>query len=140
MLLIKKQLTWKLFIYWYLMSFFHKKMSQNVWATIMPFGPVTLMFYWPDSKKFIQSFSLPRIDCDHITYIAYKTEVIAWCHNIAEILLKLALNTNQSIKLYTFVHVFCMTVSDSLLFFVKSGMFQTQVTSPGLIYMSYKYL
>jgi hypothetical protein len=33
----KKQLIWKLFIYWYLMSFFHKKMSQNVWA----FGPVT---------------------------------------------------------------------------------------------------
>ena len=29
------------------MSFFHKKMSQNVWATIMPFGPVTLIFYWP---------------------------------------------------------------------------------------------
>ena len=25
------------------MSFFHKKMSQNVWATIMPFGPVTLL-------------------------------------------------------------------------------------------------
>jgi hypothetical protein len=23
------------------MSFFHKKMPQNVWATIMPFGPVT---------------------------------------------------------------------------------------------------
>ena len=23
------------------MSFFHKKMSQNLWATIMPFGPVT---------------------------------------------------------------------------------------------------
>ena len=32
MLLIKKkQLTWTLFIYWYLMSFFHKKMSQNVY-------------------------------------------------------------------------------------------------------------
>ena len=29
------------------MSFFHKKMSQNLWATIMPFGPVTLIFYWP---------------------------------------------------------------------------------------------
>ena len=29
------------------MSFFIKKMSQNVWATIMPFGPVTLIFYWP---------------------------------------------------------------------------------------------
>jgi hypothetical protein len=23
------------------MSFFHKKMSQNLWTTIMPFGPVT---------------------------------------------------------------------------------------------------
>ena len=23
------------------MSFFHKKMSENLWATIMPFGPVT---------------------------------------------------------------------------------------------------
>ena len=34
MLLIKKQLTWKLFIFWYLMSFFHKKMSQNLWAAI----------------------------------------------------------------------------------------------------------
>ena len=22
-------------------------MSQNVWATIMPFAPVTLIFYWP---------------------------------------------------------------------------------------------
>jgi hypothetical protein len=22
-------------------------MSQNVWATIMPFGLVTLIFYWP---------------------------------------------------------------------------------------------
>ena len=28
------------------MSFFHKKnMSQNVWATIMPFAPVTLIFH-----------------------------------------------------------------------------------------------
>ena len=34
------------------MSFFIKKMSQNVWATIMPFGPVTLIFYWP-KKEFL---------------------------------------------------------------------------------------
>ena len=27
-------------------------MSQNDWATIMPFGPVTLIFYWP-KKNFI---------------------------------------------------------------------------------------
>ena len=29
------------------MSFFHKEISQNFWATIMPFGPETLIFYWP---------------------------------------------------------------------------------------------
>ena len=29
------------------MSFFQKKMSQNDWVTIMIFGPVTLIFYWP---------------------------------------------------------------------------------------------
>ena len=31
--------------------FFIKKMSQNLWATIMPFGPVTLIFYWPKKKN-----------------------------------------------------------------------------------------
>ena len=25
-------------------------MSQNVWATIVPFGPVTIIFYWPKKK------------------------------------------------------------------------------------------
>ena len=29
------------------MSFFHKKMSQNLWATIMPFGPVTNILLAP---------------------------------------------------------------------------------------------
>ena len=33
------------------MSFLKKKMSQNDWSTILPFGPVTLFFYWP--KKII---------------------------------------------------------------------------------------
>ncbi len=56
----KKQLTWKLFIFWYLMSFFHKKMSQNLWATIMPFGPVTLIFYWPKKKFSGQPLSGPH--------------------------------------------------------------------------------
>ena len=45
MLLIKKQLTWKLFICWYLMSFFHKKKCHKIYGP--PFGPVTLIFYWP---------------------------------------------------------------------------------------------
>jgi hypothetical protein len=46
----------KLFIYWYLMSFFHKKMSQNFWATIMPFEPVTFtgpnFFFGPTWPSF----------------------------------------------------------------------------------------
>jgi hypothetical protein len=25
-------------------------MSQNLWATIMPFGPMTLTFYWTKKK------------------------------------------------------------------------------------------
>ena len=33
-------------------------MSQNVWATIMPFGPVTLIFYWP--QKFFSGH--PKAD------------------------------------------------------------------------------
>jgi hypothetical protein len=31
---------------------FHKKMSQNLWATIMLFGPVNLIFYWPKFFSF----------------------------------------------------------------------------------------
>ena len=42
------------------MSFFPKKMSQNDWATILPFGPVTLIFYWP-KKKFRASQRLALI-------------------------------------------------------------------------------
>ena len=43
------------------MSFFHKKISQNLWATIMPFGPVTLIFYWPSFqalKMYLKLLSL----------------------------------------------------------------------------------
>jgi hypothetical protein len=42
------------------MSFFQKKMSQNDWATILPFGPVTIIFYWPQ-KKFRASQRLALI-------------------------------------------------------------------------------
>ena len=35
-------------------------MSPNVWATIMPFGPVTLIFYWPQ-KNFSDQPKLPLI-------------------------------------------------------------------------------
>ena len=49
----------------YLMSFFHKqKMSQNVWATIMPFGPVTLIFYRP--KNLFSDIGIKTEVLDHI--------------------------------------------------------------------------
>jgi hypothetical protein len=43
MLLIKKQLIWKLFIYWYLMSFFYAK---NVTKCLDQW----LIFHWPQKK------------------------------------------------------------------------------------------
>ena len=86
MLLIKKQLTWKLFIFWYLMSFFHKKMSQNLWATIMPFGPVTNILLaqkkkfgpakgWPHFRHWIhQRFILRKLIWLHHKICTYKLE------------------------------------------------------------------
>ena len=41
------------------MSFFHKKMSQNVWATIMPFGPVT-NFLLAQKKNFGPALAGPH--------------------------------------------------------------------------------
>ena len=51
------------------MSFFHKKkMSQNAWATIMPFGPVTLS-YWPKKKISGQPKAGPHFrHCSDIIY------------------------------------------------------------------------
>ena len=45
------------------MSFFHKKMSQNFWATIMPFGPETIIFYWPSFQAlhYSENLSKPNI-------------------------------------------------------------------------------
>ena len=42
------------------MSFFQNKMSQNDWATILPFGPVTLIFYWPKKKNSGQPKASPH--------------------------------------------------------------------------------
>jgi hypothetical protein len=42
------------------MGFFHKKMSQNLWATIMPFGPVTNILLAP-KKIFWASLRLAII-------------------------------------------------------------------------------
>ena len=52
MLLIKKTINLKtVYILISDVFFFHKKKCQNVWTTIMPFGPVTLIFAGP-SKIF----------------------------------------------------------------------------------------
>ena len=50
--------------------FFIKKMSQNVWVTIMPFGPVTLIFYWP--KIFFQALYI------YIHMYKYICKAIWW--------------------------------------------------------------
>jgi hypothetical protein len=42
------------------MSFFHKKMSQNLWATIMPFGPVTNILL-AEKKNFGPALGWPEI-------------------------------------------------------------------------------
>ena len=49
MLLIKKQLTWKLFIYWYLMSFFIKEYHKLFGPPLCHLGQ-WLIFYWPKIK------------------------------------------------------------------------------------------
>ena len=71
------------------MSFFPKKMSQNDWATILPFGPVTLIFYWPKKKFSGQPKASP-----HFRHCWYRVDLIInslklTCsrHDIAEILL-----------------------------------------------------
>ena len=58
----------------YLMSFFFvtffikKKMSQNVWATIMPFGPVTLNVLLAQKKIFLGSQRLALISATGLLF------------------------------------------------------------------------
>ena len=48
MILIKKHLIWKLFIYWYLMSFFHKKKCHKMFGSpLCHLDQWLLIFYWP---------------------------------------------------------------------------------------------
>ena len=84
-------------------------MSQNDWATIMPFGPVTLIFYWPKQifsgqpKEGWPSFQALHYvikfvsDSDRSVVFSSLTLVSSTnktdCNNIIEILLKVALNT-----------------------------------------------
>ena len=60
-----KQLIWKLFIYWYLMSFFHKK---NVTKCLGCHLDQWLIFYWP--KKFFSGQPKAGSHLRHC-YIAY---------------------------------------------------------------------
>jgi hypothetical protein len=48
-------------------------MSQNVWATIMPLEPVTLIFYWP-KKKFLGQLKLALISGTDMPYLNTKTK------------------------------------------------------------------
>ena len=46
----KKQLTWKLFIYWYLMSFFFIKKCHKIFGPTLCHLGQRLIFYWPKKK------------------------------------------------------------------------------------------
>ena len=48
-----------------MMSFFHKKISQNVWATIMPFGPVT---------NFLLAHVIPFVRLHVFTFFASRCD------------------------------------------------------------------
>ena len=46
-------------------------MSQNVWATIMPFGPVTQIFYWPKTSGTELDHEMCFSECFEILSAAY---------------------------------------------------------------------
>ena len=67
------------------MSFLKNKMSQNDWATILPFGPVTLIFYWPKKKFSGQPQASPHFrHCIHLHKFVYSIMIP---HTISLILL-----------------------------------------------------
>ena len=47
----KKQFIWKLFIYWFLMSFFHKKKCHKMFGPPLSHLDQWLIFYWPKKKN-----------------------------------------------------------------------------------------
>ena len=66
------------------MSFFLKKMSQNCWATIMPFGPVTIFllaqkFFFRPAKGWPSFQALKHavlaVDDRHVAFCEYNGSV-----------------------------------------------------------------
>jgi hypothetical protein len=51
-----KQLIWKLFIYWYMMSFFHKKKCHKMFGPPLCHLDQWLIFYWPKKNLGWPSF------------------------------------------------------------------------------------
>ena len=88
------------------MSFFHKEMSQNVWATIMPFEPVTNFLL---AQKFVFGPALISSTATYsIQHYVSSTNKTEW-HDITEILLKVALNNITLTPIITFC-IFKLTV------------------------------
>ena len=86
------------------MSFFIKKMSQNVWATIMPFGPVTLIFYWPKKKISDQPWLALISGTIQVPWLFSPSK--SGSHNMTENLLVIIIT---SIKLRVFTILFKST-------------------------------
>jgi hypothetical protein len=64
-------------------------MSQNVWATIMPFGPVTLIFYWPQVFCFGPAKGWPSFQALHLLFLdllSLKTSIFQFYNKILDYL------------------------------------------------------
>jgi hypothetical protein len=65
-------------------------MSQNVWATIMPFGPVTLIFYWPKKKisgqQMLALISGIVFKGQKICHRIFSNEICRYCINMLQLI------------------------------------------------------
>ena len=118
------------------MSFFHKKMSQNLWATIMPFEPVTLIFYWPNKKN--SGTGLGCIDNNNIelinNYLYHYVTVISTCFMFHQRLLRCTQQSTKQGK-HTSSYSLCLATSANVIYDIgisTSG-------EPGYLYMRTNY-
>ena len=101
MLLIKKQLIWKLFIYWYLMSFFHKKNVTKclghhyaIWTSDSNFLLAQQFFFGPASPHFRQ--------CKYTIY--YLISVLTTVEGLVQRAIE-GLSQDQTLRKVTYIYV-----------------------------------
>jgi hypothetical protein len=80
------------------MSFFHKKMSQNLWTTIMPFGPVTNIL--PAQKKnFGTAKGWPSFQALRLTWACVTLPHLSLCHSASPEPVSLSLTWSSGVNI-----------------------------------------